>query len=80
MAGPNRRNLRGLPRSRPRGTADATADIFVPALGFVLVLSPMVRRLRQSATTFSFLGAFDTLAVGLMCLVVVNLAGAALTP
>ena len=44
------------------------------------MLSPMVRRLRQSATTFSFLGAFDTLAVGLMCLVVVNLAGAALTP
>ncbi len=63
----------------PAGAAVATVGIFLPAFGFVWILNPLVRRLRQSPLTSSFLDAINASAVGLMGVVAVDLARATLT-
>ena len=62
----------------PAGAAVATVGIFLPAFGFVWILNPLVRRLRQSPITASFLDAINASAVGLMGVVVIDLARATL--
>jgi chromate transporter len=63
----------------PKGAAVATVGIFLPAFGFVWMLNPLVRRLRKSPVTSSFLDAINASAVGLMGVVAVDLARATLT-
>ena len=61
------------------GAAVATAGIFLPGFGFVWILNPLVRKLRQSRTTAAFLDAINASAVGLMAAVAIGLAGASLS-
>ena len=56
------------------GAAVATAGIFLPGFGFVWLLNPLVRRLRNSSATAAFLDAVNAAAVGLMAAVAVDLA------
>ena len=62
----------------PAGAAVATVGIFLPAFGFVWILNPLVRRLRQSPVTSAFLDAVNASAVGLMAVVAVDLSRATL--
>ena len=62
----------------PAGAAVATIGIFLPAFGFVWILNPLVRRLRESPVTAAFLDAINASAVGLMVVVAVDLARATL--
>lgn len=62
----------------PAGAAVATIGIFLPAFGFVWILNPLVRRLRESPVTAAFLDAINASAVGLMLVVGVDLARATL--
>ena len=63
----------GLP-----GALVATAGIFLPSFLFVLLLNPLVPKLRQSAWSGAFLDAVNVSAVGLMAIVSLRLAYAVL--
>lgn len=63
----------------PAGAATATLCIFLPAFVFAWILNPLVRRLRQSATSAAFLNAVNASAVGLMAVVAIDLARAAVS-
>lgn len=58
------------------GAAVATVGIFLPAFGFVWLLNPLVRRLRETRFTAAFLDAIGASAVGLMAVVALDLATA----
>ena len=53
--------LSGIP-----GAVVATAGIFLPSFFFVLMLNPIIPRLRQSAWASAFLDAVNVSAVALM--------------
>lgn len=55
------------------GAIVATLGIFLPSFLFVLLLNPVVPRLRESAWTAAFLDAVNVSAVGLMAAVTVKL-------
>jgi len=60
------------------GALVATAGIFLPSFLFVLATSPLIPRIRRSATAASFLDAVNVSSIGLMAAVSVQLATAAL--
>jgi chromate transporter len=66
--------LSGIP-----GATAATAAIFLPSFLFVLILNPIIPRLRASKVMSAFLDAVNVSAIGLMAAVVVSLAGRTLT-
>jgi chromate transporter len=66
--------LSGIP-----GAAVATAAIFLPSFLFVLILNPIIPRLRASKVMSAFLDAVNVSAIGLMAAVVVSLAARTLT-
>jgi len=66
--------LSGIP-----GATVATAAIFLPSFLFVLILNPIIPRLRASKVMSAFLDAINVSAIGLMVSVVVSLAGRTLT-
>jgi chromate transporter len=66
--------LSGIP-----GAMVATAAIFLPSFLFVLILNPIIPRLRASRVTSAFLDAVNVSAIGLMAAVVVSLAALTLT-
>jgi len=66
--------LSGIP-----GATVATAAIFLPSFLFVLILNPIIPRLRASKAMSAFLDAVNVSAIGLMAAVVVSLAGRTLT-
>ena len=55
------------------GAIVATLGIFLPSFLFVLVLNPLIPRMRQSAWLSAFLDAVNVAAVGLMVAVLINL-------
>lgn len=55
------------------GAAVATLGIFLPSFIFVLILNPLIPRLRQMAWTAAFLDAVNVAAVALMVAVTVRL-------
>ncbi len=55
------------------GAVVATVGIFLPSFVFVLILNPIIPRLRQSAWASAFLDAVNVAAVGLMLAVTVEL-------
>jgi chromate transporter len=57
----------------------ATAAIFLPSFIFVLVLNPIIPRLRRSAWMGAFLDAVNVLAVALMVWVSFRLGQATMT-
>jgi chromate transporter len=61
----------GLP-----GAAVATAGIFLPSFIFVLIVGPLVRRIRRSPLAGGFLDGVNAASLGLMAAVCVMLAGA----
>ena len=61
------------------GALVSTAAIFLPSFIFVLLLNPIIPRLRSSKMMSAFLDAVNISAIGLMAAVVVNLAGSTLT-
>lgn len=61
------------------GAAAATVGIFLPSFLFVLVLNPLVPKLRRSVWMGAFLDAVNVAAVGLMAAVTVELGTATLT-
>ena len=61
------------------GALVSTAAIFLPSFIFVLLLNPIIPRLRASKMMSAFLDAVNISAIGLMAAVVVNLAGSTLT-
>ncbi len=63
----------------PAGAACATLAIFLPAIGFVWILNPLVHRLRKSPASAAFLDAINAAAVGLMAVVTLHLGQATLT-
>ena len=63
----------------PAGAACATLAIFLPAIGFVWILNPLVHRLRKSPASAAFLDAINAAAVGLMAVVTLDLGQATLT-
>ncbi len=60
------------------GALTATVAIFLPSFVFVLLLNPLIPRLRESAWTASFLDAVNASALGLMAAVVIQLGRATL--
>ena len=60
------------------GALTATAAIFLPSFVFVLLLNPLIPRLRESPWTASFLDAVNASALGLMAAVVIQLGRATL--
>lgn len=61
--------IEGIP-----GAAVATVGIFLPSFIFVLILNPLIPRLRGSAWLSAFLDAVNVAAVALMAVVLVRLA------
>ncbi len=61
------------------GAVVATAGIFLPSFFFVLILNPIIPRLRESAWASAFLDAVNVAAVGLMLAVTIELSLVALT-
>jgi chromate transporter len=61
------------------GALVATAAIFLPSFLFVLILNPLIPRLRKSGTMSAFLDAINISAIGLMASVVISLAGQTLS-
>jgi chromate transporter len=57
------------------GAFIATVAVFLPSFLFVLVLNPLIPRLRKSGTMSAFLDAVNISAIGLMVSVVISLAG-----
>lgn len=66
--------LAGVP-----GAIVATVAIFLPSFAFVLLLNPLIPRLRDRRGTAAFLDAVNAAAVGLMLAVTLRLAAAVLT-
>lgn len=60
------------------GAAVATAGIFLPSFVFVLILNPLIPRLRESAWLSAFLDAVNAAAVALMAAVTLQLGAATL--
>ena len=60
------------------GALVSTAAIFLPSFIFVLLLNPIIPRLRASKMMSAFLDAVNVSAIGLMAAVVIHLASAAL--
>lgn len=60
------------------GALVATVGIFLPSFLFVLATSPLIPRIRRSATAASFLDAVNVSSIGLMAAVTLELAAAAL--
>ncbi|MEW6410308.1 MAG: chromate efflux transporter [Nitrospirota bacterium] len=60
------------------GAVVATVAIFLPSFLFVVVLNPVIPRLRRSRWTSAFLDAVNVSAVGLMAAVIVKLSEATL--
>jgi chromate transporter len=58
------------------GAIVATVAIFLPSFLFVLVLNPIIPRLRASKNMSAFLDAINASAISLMAAVVIRLAGA----
>jgi len=67
--------IRGVP-----GAAVATLGIFLPSFLFVLLLNPLIPKMRQSPWTAAFLDAVNVSAVALMAVVTANLARTTLFP
>ncbi|MBT8401969.1 MAG: chromate efflux transporter [Rhodothermia bacterium] len=63
----------------PAGAVVATLGIFLPSFFFVLILNPIIPRLRESVWASAFLDAVNVAAVGLMLAVTIELARATLT-
>lgn len=63
----------------PAGAAVATAAIFLPSFLFVLILNPLIPRMRNSPWLSAFLDAVNVAAVGLMAAVLLLLGRASLT-
>ncbi len=61
------------------GAVVATVGIFLPSFFFVLLLNPIIPRLRESAWASAFLDAVNVAAVGLMLAVTIELSLAAIT-
>jgi len=61
------------------GAVISTVAIFLPSFIFVLILNPVIPRLRASKIMSSFLDAVNISAIGLMAAVVIQLANSALT-
>ncbi|MCM4157321.1 chromate efflux transporter [Gramella sp. AN32] len=61
------------------GALAATAGIFLPSFFFVLLLNPIVPKLRNSALAAGFLDAVNIAAVGVMIAVTIKLGEAVLT-
>jgi chromate transporter len=61
------------------GALIATTAIFLPSFLFVLILNPLIPRLRKSGTMSVFLDAVNISAIGLMASVVISLAGQTLS-
>ena len=55
------------------GAIVATLGIFLPSFLFVLLLNPLIPKMRQSAWLSAFLDAVNVAAVGLMVAVLINL-------
>ena len=55
------------------GSVVATVAIFLPSFVFVLVLNPLIPRMRESAWVSAFLDAVNVAAVGLILAVMVEL-------
>lgn len=66
--------LAGVP-----GAIVATVAIFLPSFAFVLLLNPLIPRLRDRRGTAAFLDAVNAAAVGLMLAVTLRLGAAVLT-
>ena len=64
---------------RTPGAIIATAAVFLPSFVFVVLLNPVLPRLRRSAWMGAFLDAVNASSVGLMAAVAVKLGGASLT-
>ncbi len=62
----------------PPGAVVATVGIFLPSFVFVLLLRPILPRLREGAWTAAFLDAVNVSAVGLMAVAILNLGRGAL--
>lgn len=60
------------------GAIISTAAIFLPSFIFVLLLNPIIPRLRESKVMSAFLDSVNISAIGLMAAVTVHLTGAAL--
>ena len=60
------------------GAAVATAGIFLPSFIFVLILNPVIPRLRKSAWTAAFLDAVNVAALALMASVTISMGAAVL--
>ena len=65
--------------SGPQGAAVATAAIFLPSFLFVVLLNPMIPRLRGLPWTAAFLDAVNVSSVALIAAVTVKLSRATLT-
>lgn len=61
------------------GALVATVAIFLPSFFFVLILNPLIPRLRESRWTAAFLDSVNVAAVALMAVVTVDLGRATLT-
>jgi chromate transporter len=57
------------------GALIATTAIFLPSFIFVLILNPIIPKMRKSGTMSAFLDAVNISAIGLMVSVVIGLAG-----
>ena len=62
-----------------QGAVISTIAIFLPSFIFVLILNPIIPRLRASKIMSAFLDAVNISAIGLMAAVIIHLAGATLT-
>jgi len=65
--------------SGPLGALVSTIAIFLPSFLFVLLLNPVIPKLRASKVMSAFLDAVNISAVGLMASVVISLAGQVIT-
>lgn len=63
----------------PMGAVVSTVAVFLPSFIFVLLLNPLIPRLRASDTMSAFLDAVNISAVGLMAAVAISLTGHVLT-
>ena len=65
--------------SGPLGALVSTIAIFLPSFLFVLLLNPVIPKLRASKVMSAFLDAVNISAVGLMASVVISLSGQVIT-
>jgi len=62
----------------PLGAVIATIGIFLPSFLFVLLLNPIIPRLRRSFWSAAFLDSINVAALGLMAVVTIQLLGSSL--